>query len=143
MGIPAGKLALYSAGAGVHPGVTLPISLDVGTDNEDLLRDPLYLGYPKPRLRGAGYDALIEAFVSAVLEVYPPPCCSGRTSSSTPRSGCSAATGSASRASTTTSRHRRGRRGRLLAALRLRGEPLAAQRLVFVGAGAAGTGIAR
>jgi len=71
MAIPVGKLALYTAAAGIYPAWTLPISLDVGTDREDALHDPLYLGYRAPRLRGAAYDEVIEAFVEAVGRVYP------------------------------------------------------------------------
>ena len=71
MGIPIGKLALYTAACGIHPSLTLPVSLDVGTDNETLLADPLYVGHRAPRLRGAEYDTLVEAFVDGVQEVWP------------------------------------------------------------------------
>ncbi len=71
MAIPTGKLALYTAACGIHPVLTLPVSLDVGTDNPALLADPLYLGHRAPRLRGLEYDALVEAFVVAVQEVWP------------------------------------------------------------------------
>ena len=71
MAIPVGKLALYTAAAGIYPAWTLPVSLDVGTDRQELLDDPLYLGYRAPRLRGVEYDSVVEAFVEAVGRVMP------------------------------------------------------------------------
>ncbi len=142
MGIPIGKLALYVAGAGIHPLLTLPVSLDCGTDNEEF-DDPAYLGYPKARLRGEAYYAFVDAFVEAVKLVYPealmqwedferrthplfgplpPPLpCFNDDIQGTAGVVC----------------------GGILAVLRHRGERLSDQRLVFLGAGAAGIGIAR
>jgi len=71
MGIPIGKLCLYTLCAGVSPYSTLPITLDVGTNNQERLNDPLYLGMRHPRVRGAEYQAFIDAFVAAVRRVFP------------------------------------------------------------------------
>ncbi len=71
MGIPVGKLSLYTLCGGVHPARALPILLDAGTDNTDALGDPLYLGWRHERLRGQPYDDFVEAFVQAVTRTFP------------------------------------------------------------------------
>ena len=71
MGIPIGKMALYTALGGIHPEFCLPILLDVGTDNEHLLKNPLYIGWNHHRIRGEDYDAFVDAFVETVKKRWP------------------------------------------------------------------------
>lgn len=71
MGIPIGKLSLYTAGGGIHPENCMPIMLDMGTNNESLLDDLMYLGYPHKRLEGKEYDEIVDEFVMAVQDKFP------------------------------------------------------------------------
>jgi len=144
MGIPIGKLALYTAAAGIHPALCLPISLDVGTDNEELLADPLYLGYPGRRIRGESYWELVDELVHAVKALYPGAILQWEDF-----------------ANSTSFHHLDTYRevlpsfnddiqgtaamvvGGLFAAMRLLGDRIADQRVMIAGAGSAGIGIAR
>ena len=142
MGIPIGKLSLYTACAGLHPSTTLPILLDVGTDNRQLLDDPLYIGWRHERVRGADYDDFVATFVDAVRARWPHVLLHWEDF----------AFGNANRL---LARYRdrlcsynddiQGTAaiavGAILGAINVTGVPLAEQRIAVLGAGSAGTGI--
>jgi malate dehydrogenase (oxaloacetate-decarboxylating) len=143
MGIPIGKLALYTACAGIHPQECLPVLLDVGTDNGERLEDPLYVGWRHQRVRGAEYDDFVEAFVSAVIARWPHVLLqwedfaglnAGRLLERYRDRLCTFnddIQGTAAVAA-----------GTLLAAINVTGVPLTEQRIALFGAGSAGIGIA-
>ena len=142
MGIPIGKLALYTGCGGIHPRRTLPILLDTGTDNEDLTEDPLYIGWRHERVRGAEYDAFIHAFVDAVKRRFPHVLLqwedfagsnAARLLATYRDELCTFNDDIQGTASIVT--------GTLLAAVASAGKKLADQRVVLVGAGSAGIGI--
>jgi malate dehydrogenase (oxaloacetate-decarboxylating) len=144
MAISQGKLALYTAAAGIDPAKAIPVSLDFGTDNEQLLADDQYLGWPSRRLRGAEYLALVDEFVAAVRTVMPDALVQWEDFRK-------------DNALTILDRYRnvlpsfnddiQGTGAVVMAglnsALTIKGERLAAQRIVIFGAGAAGLGVAR
>ena len=143
MGIPIGKLALYTACGGLYPATTLPVVLDVGTDNEERLADPLYVGWRHRRIRGQDYDDFVEDFVAAAMARWPHVLLqwedfaksnAGRLLERYRDRLCTFnddIQGTAAVAA-----------GTLLAAVGVTGLPLAQQRIVILGAGSAGCGIA-
>jgi len=144
MAIPIGKLAIYSAAAGIHPAETLPISLDVGTGNRTLLDEPLYMGWREPRLTGSAYQEFMDEFVEAVADRFPGALLQWEDFQK-------------ANAFELLARHRQRvlsfnddiqgtgavALAGLLAAGRLSGLGMAEQRVLIVGGGAAGVGIAR
>jgi malate dehydrogenase (oxaloacetate-decarboxylating) len=143
MGIPIGKLSLYTGCGGLHPSTTLPILLDVGTDNPDLLVDPLYIGWRHERVRGQEYDDIVEAFVSAVVKRWPRVLLQWEDFAKNNATRlleryrdrlCTFNDDVQGTAAVAT--------GTLLAAINVTGVPLTDQRVAVLGAGSAGSGIA-
>src|ERR1700758_529324 len=143
MGIPIGKLALYTGCGGLHPATTLPILLDVGTDNPDCLADPLYIGWRHERGRGQEYDDFVEAFVSAVVKRWPRVLLQWEDFAKNNATRlleryrdrlCTFNDDVQGTAAVAT--------GTLLAAINVTGVPLTEQRVAVLGAGSAGCGIA-
>lgn len=143
MGIPIGKLALYTACAGINPDYTLPIVLDTGTNNETLLNDPLYPGLKIRRVKGKEYNEFVDEFINVITDVFPKICIQWEDFA-----GSDAVMildkyrekictfnddiqGTASVAA-----------AGLISACRLTGKPITEQKFLFLGAGSAGTGIA-
>ena len=142
MGIPIGKLSLYTACAGLHPSTTLPILLDVGTDNQELLADPLYIGWRHERVRGADYDDFVASFVDAVRERWPHVLLhwedfafrnANRLLAQYRDQLCSYNDDIQGTAAIAV--------GAILSAINVTGVPLTEQRIAVLGAGSAGTGI--
>jgi malate dehydrogenase (oxaloacetate-decarboxylating)(NADP+) len=142
MGIPLGKLALYTACAGIDPTRCLPITLDVGTDNAELRASEFYPGLQQPRLRGAEYDALVAEFVDAVAEVFPKALLQWEDFATDNAFRLLAAHRARIRSFNDDIQGTAGvTLAGLYSACRVLEQPLTAQRVLFYGAGSAATGI--